>query len=273
MKHRRILALAAAVMILLTGCRQAEGMPPVTEPEASTPAVSQTLPAEPATQPAEQPTEPSQPETEPAVALHSGIREDGSFDEGTLFIGDSLTYGLVLEYLEPNGLLGEARYIAMPGAVVSVFFTGPSLRTNGPVMSAYSPEFEGLTMSEAVAVAADDVTAVYYMMGTNYSRYVTTDTYIEIVSYLLETCPEATIYLQLVPLSRSAYVAYGKVNQQLSDVYQHFSAQREERVMLIDTYTAIGANLIHDGIHLTAAGQACWYDALVAFAEENRIPQ
>lgn len=270
-KHRRALALIAAVM-LLAGCRQAEQIPTDAEPATGMPVV-QTQPAEPSMLPTEPPTETTQPVTEPESPLHSGIREDGSFDEGTLFIGDSLTYGLVLEYLEPNGLLGDARYMAMPGAVVSVFFTGPSLKTNGVVMSAYSPEFEGMLMSEAVTLAGDEVTAIYYMMGTNYSRYVTADTYIEIVNHLLETCPNATVYLQLVPFSRNEAVAYGKANRQITEAYQYFSDMGVERVLLVDTHTAIGSNLIHDGIHLTATGQACWYGELVAFAEENGIPQ
>ena len=92
---------------------------PVTEPET-----------EPATEPATEPeTEPATEPTEPEVVLHSGIREDGTFDEGTLFMGDSLTYMLVGSYLTPRKLMGDAKHAAMCGTKVTAFFSDNLLCT------------------------------------------------------------------------------------------------------------------------------------------------
>ena len=75
------------------------------------------------TPPTEEPTDPpTEAPTEPPVVLHSGLREDGTFGEGAMLIGDSLTYGLVSNYLTNNQKLGDAMYMAMPGKGVSAFF-------------------------------------------------------------------------------------------------------------------------------------------------------
>lgn len=210
------------------------------------------------------------PPTEPATDLHSGIREDKTFDEGTLFIGDSLTYGLVDNYLKENGLLGDAKYMAMSGAAVTAFIYGPGLTSP---MCVFSPEFEGLTFSEAAELAGDSVTAIYFMLGTNHSDRANADTYVSIVEYLLEVCPNATVYLQKVPFSTSDKINYMEANRRILAAYDHFVRQENSRVLLIDTQTAIGHALIADGIHLSTEGQENWYHALLAFAEENQIPQ
>ena len=55
------------------------------------------------TPPTEEPTDPpTEAPTEPPIVLHSGLREDGTFGEGAMLIGDSLTYGLVSNYLTSN---------------------------------------------------------------------------------------------------------------------------------------------------------------------------
>ena len=276
MNMKRVFALLLAAL-LLCGCTNAAT--PETEPIPTEATVAETqAPTEPSTEAAaEVPTEPetTESETQPEDPewLHSGIREDGSFDEGTLFIGDSLTYGMVASYLPEHQHLGDARYITMPGATILAYFVGPVLRNSSDYFCYYSPEFEGLQFHEAVGVAGEDTTAIYFMMGTNYSKYATDADYIQIVEHMLESCPNATVYIQLVPYDRSPKIDYETANQRVWNAYEHFQEAGEERVMLIDTQTAIDYNLGGDGIHLTVQGQENWYNAIVAFAEENNIPQ
>ena len=275
---RRIIALLTLAAILLCGCSGA-GEEHISnfETEASTPVTEE--PTEESTEaPTEESTEapteePTEAPTEPPVLLHSGIREDGSFDEHTLFIGDSLTYGLVDLYLKDNKLLGDAMYMAYPGAPPTVFFNGPSLNVRDPLNCLLSPGFNGLLMCDAVKLVGNETHAIYFMMGTNHVEAVCTQTYIDIVEFLLETCPDATIYLQLIPRSWKSYIDYEAANQRILDTYTLFAEKGETRVQCIDTRTAIGENLNTDGIHLTTAGQEVWYQALLDYAEENGIPQ
>jgi len=218
--------------------------------------------------PTEAPTEP-----EPENPFHSGIREDGTFDEGALFIGDSLTYGLVSEYLIPRQLLGDARYMAIPGAAPTAFVYGPRLQPNGRHYCFYSEEFEGLSMSEGVAEVGETTTAVYFMMGTNYANGVDVQLYIDILDHILQACPKATVYLQRVPYATSNKVDATAANKRIDEAYAHFAQLEETRVRLIDTREAIGYKLTNDGIHLTEQGQAAWYEALLAYARDNGIPQ
>jgi len=270
---KRIIALLAVTGILLCGCGSVSEGTSDLETEVSTP-VTDAPTEEPTEAPTEAPTEePTEAPTEPPFPLHSGIREDGSFDAHTLFIGDSLTYGLVSIYLTDNKLLGDAMYMAYPGAPPTVYFNGPSLNVRDPINCLLSPGFNGLLMCDAVELVGNETHAVYFMMGTNHVDAVCTDTYIEIVEHLLETCPDATIYLQYVPRSWKSHVPYEAANQRIWDTYTLFAEKGETRVQLIDTCTAIGENLNTDGIHLTIAGQEAWYQALVAYAEENGIPQ
>ena len=56
-------------------------------------------------------------------------------------------------------------------------------------------------------------------------------------------------------------------------VYNKYAASVDSRVMLVDTFNAIGDLLVDDGIHVHPDGQQEWYKALLEFAEENNIPQ
>lgn len=272
---KRIIALLTLAGILLCGCGRSGQSDTQTDPKPEPALASETTEAPPET---EAPTEPEPEQTQPATEhaapvfqYHSGIREDGTFDEGTLFIGDFLTYGLVSGYLTDRELLGDARYMIIPNAALPAFYYGPKLSKEAD--SLHSPEFDGLLLCEAIQVAGEETTAIYFMMGTNVSKYATDETYIQIVEDMLIACPNATIFLQLVPYDRSTRVDYEEANRRVMAAYLHFQQEGNERVLLIDTQTAIGYNLTKEGIQLTAEGQACWYQALVAFADGNDIPQ
>ncbi len=203
--------------------------------------------------------------------LHSGIQIDGSFNEGTLFIGDSLTYGLVKNYLKVHDLLGEARYMAIIGVPLNVFFNGT--RLNGE-KSTCSPEFKGLSYSKAVEKVGDEVTAVYMMLGTNYDPAADDKMYIEVVDKLLESCPRATIYLQLIPYSSSASVHTKTVNEYIMAAYEHYQEMDCQRVRLIDTRSFVGKGGIGgDGVHMNPNGMEAWYNGILTYAADNFIAE
>jgi hypothetical protein len=269
-----IFCILLSILLLLTGCSKpaANTQPETTlAPTTQAPQVT-TLPettAIPTTAPA---TEAATEETVPEVELHSGIRSDGTFNEGTVFIGDSLTYGLVEYYLKENDLIGDARYMARVGLPLSGFFNADSLlEPNRGAL--YSREFYGKTFSMAIAQAGESVTAVYLMLGTNYDETANEYGYIETVAHILESCPNATIYLQLIPYSEQPSVHLEQVNFGILVAVDYFQAQGIQRVLCIDTLSAIGISQRDDGIHLKNEGNQLWYEAILDYAAENGIPE
>lgn len=248
---KRLFTLLAVLCLLLCGCGHASEPIPTTE----------------ATVPTTAPTEPPKR----TVPLHSGIREDGTFDKGTLFIGDSLTNGFIFDNLMLYDRIGDARFMAIVGTPVQSYFNGPSL--NYELTAIFSADFHSLTFAQGVEKVGDEITAVYFMLGSNYSEYTTYETYDKIVAHLLEHCPNATIYLQTIPYSTSEYVQYELVNGILEDIYLEYAESVDTRVMLIDTHTAFGHRLMPDGIHINYEAQDIWYQTLLDFAAENNIPQ
>ena len=253
---KRILILLTVLCLLLSGCSRQE------EPVPSTAEVT-TLPTTEATVATEPPQR--------TVPLHSGIREDGTFDSGTLFIGDSLTNAFIYDNLMLYRRVGDAKFMAMVGAPVHAYFFGPVLTRELPCI--YSGEFGNLTFAHGVELVGENITAVYFMLGSNYSEYTTYETYSEIVAHLLEHCPQATIYLQTIPYSTSKLVQYELVNGILEEIYLQYAESVDTRVMLIDTHTAFGDRLLDDGIHINYEAQDIWYQTILDFAAENDIPQ
>ena len=249
---KKIFAFALAVSLLfLCGCRQQE--------EPTKPSIETTVPTTVATEPPQR-----------TVPLHSGIREDGTFDSGTLFIGDSLTNAFIYDNLILYNRIGDAKYMAMVGAPVHAYFQGPALSRDLPCIHS---GFANMTFAQGVELVGSEITAVYFMLGSNYSEYTTYETYDEIVKHLLEHCPNATIYLQTIPYSTSVNVQYALVNGILEDLYREYAESIDTRVMLIDTRTAWGNRLQADGIHINYEAQDIWYQTILDFAAENDIPQ
>ena len=211
------------------------------------------------------PTEP------PPPPQHSGLREDGSFDEGTWFIGDSMTCILINDYLRPNNLLGDANYTAKYGAHITAFFGETIMDPYFGYKCVFRPEHTGMHYYEVAEALGEQATAIYMMWGTNYTWNAYEDAYIEIVDYLLETCPNATVYMQTIPYGAEGFVWYKTVNTWINEAYAHYQEIEEERVQLIDTYTAIGINHQQGYIHLNYKGNENWYNAIVAYAEEHGI--
>jgi len=199
--------------------------------------------------------------------VQTGLREDGTFDSGTLFIGDSLTRGLVSDYLLKYELIGDAMYAAIGGHAMQQFFLG-TIHLNEETKSewgcVYSPQFYQLSLKEAVELAGADVTTLYFMMGTNGSTKTTPEIYTKMLDYLTECCPNATIFMQTVPYSHEGKSDHAFVNENLRTAVKSYTCNGMQKVYLIDTFTAIGDQYnTTDGIHLIESGNAAWYDALI----------
>lgn len=264
----KFLLLCLCAVLLLGGCAPAgeSTVPPTT---AAPTVEATTLPTtEPVTEPATVPTT----EPIPQVILHSGLREDGTFSEGTLFIGDSVTFWFLRNHLQLYELIGDAKFIAVCGIRLNRFFSDQKLGTDEQ-SSMYSPEFLGMSFREALESMGENATAIYVMVGTNY--YVDTDTahYIEAVDMILQACPNATVQLQKIPVCHLGWVDEDAVNASLEETLAHYQAQGEQRVMLIDVYTAAGYNHWDDGIHLNAEGLKAWYNAIVDHGVRNGLEE
>lgn len=217
-------------------------------------------------------TETSEPvPTQAAYVPHSGLRSDGTFTEGTLFIGDSMTCILVEKYLKPNGLLGDANYTAKYGAQITAYFDGTVMTHKGYNDCAFRPEHEDLTYEEVARLLGEQATAIYIMFGTNYTWNAYADAYIQLVDFLLETCPNATVHLQLIPDGNPYLVREHIVNPWIQEAYEHYVQQGQSRVMLIDTCTAIGLHVDNGGTHLDDKGNELWYNAIRDHAEANGL--
>ena len=256
MKRAIAVCLLLAVLLSMAGCgKRQEAAAEMLQTEITEPS------AEPVTEPA-----PTEPAAEPEILLHSGIREDGSFNEHTLFLGDSLTYGLVEHELKVTGRLGEARYAGKCGAHVGIYGDGTLLVPDDRALCYFSEEFRGMTVPEAAEAMGGDAWAIYYMFGTNYDRDGSAQDYIEVFDSLLEVCPNATIYLQTVP---QGDVAWRTINGRIREAYAHYADQ--PRVQLLDVGGTIGRHIVNDGVHQTPLGRQLWVEAILAYAEENQI--
>ena len=272
MARRSFCILLVLLTVLCAGCgRKAPEAPPTQATTAPTTEATTEATEAPATVPETDATEPpTEAPTEPPLVLHSGLREDGSFNEGTLFIGDSLTFQEIYGYMRKHQVVGDARYIAICGSATTAFFDGTRV-TCSAVHTLASEQFDGMLFSEAAISMGEEATAIYLMWGTNFTKDGSAEDYIEILDYLLEHCPNATIHLQTVPFGWAA--PYEKVNGRIQDAYAHYQEIGEERVLLLDTFTGIGKAAASDGVHLNDTGKAKWYETILAHAQELELSE
>ena len=266
MKKLICFLLSLLLLMSMAGCGAKETASTEPGTEATTEPATEPA-AEPSTEPPTLPTEP------PPPPQHSGLREDGSFDEGTWFIGDSMTCILVRNYLMPNELIGDANYSAKYGEFITGFFGDTVMDPYYGYKIAYRPEHEGMHFYEIAEDLGEQATAIYIMFGTNFAWDCYAEGYIELVDYLLETCPNATIHLQLIPWGYEKYVKFDTVNEWIWEAYAHYQRNGEERVFLIDTFHAIGRNHDSGFIHLNDQGNENWYNAIVEHARINELVQ
>lgn len=274
---KRTVALLLIMICILSGCgigTPAGTAAPTTEPvtapatEATTEAATESV-TEPATVATTEPT--TVPTTVPPVVRHSGLNEDGSFNEGAWFIGDSLTYNLIASYLRPKEYLGDANYTAKCGAQITAFFDGTVMNRTSDGICGYRSEHYNMTYQQVALELGTKAKAIYVMFGTNHTKEGFEDYYRQMVDFLLEACPEATIHLQLIPWCGSG--VYWNVNKQINKIYGEYESAGQQRVMLIDTFTGIGQNPYSekDTIHLSTRGNRYWYNTIVAHAEKNGL--
>lgn len=266
-----ITVLVICLLLSLTACASAAAPEETAPAQTTAPTETETVPE--TTEETQCPTEATTTPTEPPVVLHSGLREDGSFDEGTWFIGDSMTCILVSNYLKPHGLLGDANYTGKYGAHITAFFGETIMDPNFGYKCVFRPEHERMHYYEVAEALGEQATAIYMMWGTNFTWNAYADAYIEIVDFLLETCPNATIHLELIPWGYEEMIEFETVNEWIREAYDHYRQLGEERVLLIDTFTAIGKNHDSGFIHLNEQGNENWYNAIVEHAKTNNLIQ
>ena len=198
---------------------------------------------------------------------HSGVNPDGTLSSGTLLIGDSLTAGLVLS-MRSHGTLGKARYIGIPTYSLSRFRSSPYYIDEDTaaigLRAVCSPEFSGLSIAEAVRRAGESVEAIYFMLGTNQSAEVTVERYSEVLRYLCDCCPDATVYAETIPYSRRGLSDYERVNAVIYEAVMELRHEGSDRIFVLDICSAIGKDHnLADGLHIDDEGLVAWRDAIV----------
>ena len=196
----------------------------------------------------------------------SAMNSDGVFESGALFIGDGVTANFIESYLKPNKLLGKAKYMAIGSMSMYHFFDDYFILGEGNAVTygnIYSHDFNGMNFADAAEWEGEDAKAIYFMLGTNFASEATVEQYTKITDHLLKVCPNAVIYLQTIPSSRSM-VQYTTANKSIEETVENYKAAGETRVRLLDTCAAIGGkSLGGNGISLTLDGMEAWYQCLL----------
>ena len=270
---RIIYALTALLLAfaLLTGCGLPEEIVRQPAPAAETPApAAAPRPAE--TEASGAPEEPPEDEEPGPVPQHSGVKPDGTLSRGALLMGDSLTAALVGS-MYSHRTLGEARYIGIPSYSLQSFYSAPyyvdfDAAAAAGQLAVCSPEFNDLSFAQAARAAGAGVEALYFMLGTNMSDTVTAEQYTNTLRYLLDCCPNATVFAQTIPYSRNGRSDYDGVNAIICESVEALREEGIERVFVLDAFTAIGKDHnTADGLHLDDGGLVAWRDAIVENAK------
>ena len=258
---KKLISLILSAALVLCGC---SSLVP-----ARTTVPTETAYTEPETEAAEPETEPVTEETAAEEESSEPTEAEPSepIDSHTLFVGDSHTYNFVSCYLERRDLLNGAKYIGVCGFDIQRFDDPDALIGTGgmgDVAMVYSPEFEGLNYADAIA-SAEDINKIYLMLGTNHSDQADFNAYKGMLDQILESQPDAVIYLQTIPVAKSGGIAVNAVNQAIHDVCDYYSSSGIDHVVLLDTYTAIGPyGNGADGLHLSEEyGMRSWYECIM----------
>lgn len=187
-------------------------------------------------------------------------------DSETVLVGDSLTCHLIAMLLRPYDLLCGASYMAAPNSAVNYYFEDwwplEPLEQNA-YGSETSEGLEGLTFAEAVEATAGQFTRVLFLMGSNSSEYSVVEDFTVVIDHMLLYWPDATIYMETVPDSSTGVVATERINGIIREAVEHYEAQEETRVKLLDTNSCWGSGCyLPDGAHLTELGLRTWYKYL-----------
>lgn len=193
---------------------------------------------------------------------------EGTFSASTLFIGDSLTYQFIENYLLPNKFIGEASYMAAPCTTVRYFLSSYWVLTpseDNRYGVACSKAFDDLCFGDALAANKDKYDTVFFLLGSNSSSYVTLNQYLDAIELILQYNPNAVIYMQTVPDSPTAAVDSDRVNGLVRQAVNSINADGNHNVKLLDTNSAwTSACIADDGVHLTELGLDAWYRYICA---------
>ncbi len=187
----------------------------------------------------------------------------GAFTASTLFIGDSLTYQLVENYLIPNDMIGKASYMAAPCTSVKYFLSRYWVLTpseDNRFGVACNSEFSGLSFGDALAKNKGQYKTVFFLLGSNGSSNVTLRQYLNAIELILQYNPNAVVYMQTVPDCSTETVETDRVNDLIKRAVTSYNDDGNTNVKLLDTNSIWDKSCIaDDGVHLTADGLDAWY--------------
>ncbi len=265
---KRILGLVAALCVLLSGCHFVQAGNTTGSP------LSTTVPTAVITTDATAPSQSIPPEREPVLAPPEAVQLPEDFFDDCAFVGDSVTYGLMLECMR-TGDLGNALFLATK-----------SLGLNNSLFGGFTHSYQGQAMTTEEALAASGVKKVYLMLGMNDLNAIApqqcSENFALLISRILQKCPDIQIIIQSCTPIYTGSEAEGLTNQNV-DLYntmlQNY-AQREGfayvdvAAYLKDQTGGIAHRYCSDNyVHLTSEGAQVWIAVLKSFATAQGDPQ
>ncbi len=174
MKIRALWLVTALCVLCLCGCQIA--VDPTTAPTESFSTHSTT------------PSVSISPEREPVVEAPARTQLPADFFSDAAFVGDSVTYGLMLECMR-TGDLKDALFLATK-----------SMGLTNSLFGGFTHSYQGQSMTTEEALAASGVKKVFIMLGMNdlsaYSPEVCVGHWSLLTTRILEKCPDIEIYIQ-----------------------------------------------------------------------------
>ncbi len=259
---KRILGLVGALCITFSGCA-------ATEPDTTADTSAATIPTAVITTNATSPSQSIPPEREPVMAAPEVQPEDGYFDD-CAFVGDSVTYGLMLECMR-TGDLGDALFLATK-----------SLGLHNSLFGSFTHSYQGQAMTTEEALAASGVKKVFIMLGMNDLNAIAPQQCAEYFSLLItrirERCPDIQIVIQSCTPIYTGSEEDGLTNANV-DLYntmlQGYAQQEglayvDVAAYLKDKTGGIAHRYCSDNyVHLTSEGAQVWIAVLRSFAAQQ----
>ncbi len=262
---KRILGLVSALCVTLSGCT---ALPP--DSTAST--LSTTVPTAVITTNATAPSQSIPSEREP-VLVPPDVQIDDAFFDDCAFVGDSVTYGLMLECMRTGDLEN------------SLFLATKSLGLNNSLFGGFTHSYQGQAMTTEEALAASGVQKVFIMLGMNDLNSISpqqcSENFALLISRIQETCPDIQIIIQsCTPIyTGSEEAGLTNANVDLYNTMLQNYAQREGFAYvdvasyLKDRTGGIAHRYCSDDyVHLTSEGAQVWIAVLRSFAAQQGDP-
>lgn len=256
---------------------------PTTQP--TQPTTQPTQPTEPTTQPTEptqpttQPTQPTEPTTQPTEPTQPVDLE--TFFSETVFIGDSITYGLST-YCNMYKSLYGAKFLCASSYAVRHAIVDPEPGNPNIV----SIKYQGESMRPEDALKKMGAKRVFIMLGLNDISFgvdYTLGNWEKLIQNIQEACPDIEIFIQsATPLHANRDKPGNKLNNKNMNLYNeglqglcdkygcHYvdvsSALKDENGQLKDAYCSDAY------CHMTYAGLEVWIDTLKEYVSNLNNP-